>query len=146
MNTLSKKQVLALFLGTASAAPLDIYKALGPNTPLTLAPVTDSTTAQKVNSGSGCTAEGGCAAEGESCARITTSATPAVDPVDACLQEEWCGSYGKDAGATFAATCWTKVAVGETAVAPTGPTDITADLAAIESLITKTTVTWDNEA
>jgi len=49
-------------------------------------------------------------------------------------------------GAQFAATCWTKVAQGETLVAPTTPTDITADLAAIESLITKTTVSWDSEA
>lgn len=150
MNTLSKKQVIALFLGTASAAPLDIFKAVGNPDSTTLDG--DSTFPLAASSGSACDGQGGCAADGESCARLQSAPSAAQttlgqagDSADGCILEEWCGAAGKDAGLPFAATCWTKVAVGETAVAPTSPADVTQNFADLEGLLTKTTINFDSD-
>jgi hypothetical protein len=52
---------------------------------------------------------------------------------------------GRTGGVAFGINCWTAVAVGDTPTAPTDIADLAADLAAIESVITKTTVNWDKE-
>jgi len=56
-----------------------------------------------------------------------------------------CGSLGKTATVPFFVQCWTEVATGETAVAP-AVVDTTAYLAAVEGLITKTIVNWNEKA
>lgn len=93
------------------------------------------------SSGAACNALGGCDAAGEKCGRAqladgTTS--------DACIWEEWCGALGREANAFFGINCWTAVAEGETPTAPAN-VDLAANFAAVESLITKTTVNWDSE-
>jgi hypothetical protein len=88
MNTLSKTQVLALFLGTTSAAPIDILKALADTNQ-----VPAGQALMTASSGAACNALGGCDTAGEKCGRtsLVSGATS-----DACMWEEWCGALGRE--------------------------------------------------
>lgn len=107
---LTKTQVLALFLGAASAEG-ELAHINGPaSNPIS------GQTPTTASSGASCNALGGCDADGESCGRFQRATG---DPVDLCVNTDYvCGSLGRIASVAYSVQCWTAVAEGETASAP----------------------------
>jgi len=107
MNTLSKTQVIALFLGATSAQTvLDSLSAI------TVADtVPTDQTLWTANAGGECNALGGCDAASNKCANLELVG---ADTVTTCVYEDFCGAYGRVANAAFGVNCWTAVAEGET--------------------------------
>ena len=132
----SKTQVIALFLGLASAEG-EVGHINGPASTGT---VPTGQTLITASSGDECTALGGCGDPDESCGRFQRATG---DPVDLCVNTEYgCGQIGRIGGVAYSINCWTAVAEGETATAPAN-VDPAQYMTDIEDLITKTTYNWD---
>lgn len=109
MNTLTKTQVIAIFLGAASAQTVletisgitvaDTFLGDGDNVAWT------------ANAGGQCNALGGCDTEKNKCANLEMVG---ADTVTTCVYEDFCGAYGRIGNAAFGVNCWTEVAEGET--------------------------------
>merc|ERR1711971_906334 len=109
---LTKTQVLALFLGAASAEG-ELAHINGPSSADTSI---EGQTLITASSGADCNAVGGCDADGESCGRFQRATG---DPVDLCVNTDHvCGSLGRIASVAYSINCWTVVAGGETPAAP----------------------------
>jgi hypothetical protein len=132
----SKTQVIALFLGLASAEG-ELAHINGPSSSVTV-PAGQSTI--PASGGAACNAVGGCDADGESCGRFQRATG---DPVDLCVNtENGCGQLGRIGGVAYSINCWTAVAEGETPAAPAN-VDPAQYMIDVETLITKTTYNWD---
>jgi hypothetical protein len=114
MNTLTKTQVLALFLGTASAQFDTHIKVLNGITSVDTVP--ENQTLMPANSGVVCTGNADCVTEGEQCAAFLT--TDEAVPVSYCVNKGFCGWLGKMAGESFWVSCWADPAQGEVLVPP----------------------------
>jgi len=94
MNTLTKTQVLALFLGATSAADKTLKDLF--NGPTSTDTVPAEQTLRTASSGTECANNDGCG-EGEKCgkAQLATLAEGASQPAGLCLAEDMCGAMGK---------------------------------------------------
>jgi len=92
---LTKTQVLALFLGAASAEG-ELAHIYGPASTDT---IIEGQTPITASSGADCNAVGGCDADGESCGRFQRATG---DPVDLCVNTDHvCGSLGRIASVAY---------------------------------------------
>lgn len=148
MSNLTKTQILALFLGSASAN--NYIKELM-NGPSSAENVPADQTLTKVHSMTECSANTTCtgADADELCAKFqfaklkVDDVRPATASINRCIHKFSCGTMGivtqEDQsgtyGQSFYANCFADPAEGEPAVAP-GDVDVNAYLTAIKDLIT----------
>ena len=137
MQTLTKTQILALFLGSASADFITNMNALS-----NAESVPDDQTLKPANTGTECAGNAACTADGEKCMKIQFVT---ADAINLCMHEDWCGVMGKVEGDAFIGSCWETPAEGEVAAVPTDVSDVATFLAELEDLITKETVNFDND-
>jgi len=135
MQNITKAQVLALFLGSASAQTTILGLLNGPSE-LTTAPVGQTLTT--ANSGSACNSNEDCTEATESCGAFQRDG---VSTENLCVNTTYCGSLGRINNTPFALQCWATPESG-TPVAP-DTVDPAVYLAAIEDLITEEGVNWD---
>jgi hypothetical protein len=134
MNALSKAQILALFLGTTSAETVLGVLNGGSSTDTTPSGQTLIT----ASSGTACTSNADCTAEGEKCANAQVVGS---DATNFCMASNYCGSLGRVDGVNFSLQCWDTPAEG----AATAPAAVAPDtlMTALEGLITPNDVNWD---
>lgn len=139
MQKLTKTQVLALFLSSASAATLTPATLL--NGPSGADRVPEGQTLTTGMTATACSGNAECKTEGESCGYFQLKEG---DSSSLCVADAYCKAIGKLNGVTWSLTCWETPAEGVTATAP-ADVDTDAYLSQIESLITKDNVSWADD-
>lgn len=99
MNALSKAQIIALFLGTASAETVLGVINGGSSTDT----VPSGQTLITASSGTACSSNADCTAEGEKCANAQVVGS---DATNLCIAGNYCGSLGRVDGVNFSLQCW----------------------------------------
>lgn len=134
MNTLSKTQVIALFLGATAAQ--DVMDAINGGSSFDTVP--DDQGIYKSSSGTVCTSNADCTAAGEKCANLQQATEAAVNK---CINGNYCGSLGRVGGNAFSAQCW--VTPDEGSETEPAAVDPAALLSGLEGLITDDNTSWD---
>lgn len=139
MQKLTKSQVIALFLSTASAATLTPATLL--NGPSSADRVPADQTLTTAMSATECTGNASCTEDNESCGYFQMAEG---DSSNICVADAYCKAIGKLNGVAFSLSCWATPAEGVTATQP-ADVNVADYLAQIKDLITKPTVapTWD---
>lgn len=137
MQTLTKTQVLALFLSSASATQTILGVLNGPSN---AAIIPDTQTATTVNSGGACSSNADCTEANERCGAFQRTD---VTTENLCVGINWCGALGRINNVAFSVECWKTPSDGTTPVEP-ATVDPEAYLAAIEDLITEVNDNWDS--
>lgn len=126
MQQITKAQVLALFLGTASASTLTPATLLNGPSSADRIPTTEARgddyeqLPTPAMSAEACAGNAGCTADGEKCGYFQVDDRgDAEEHIDICVSALYCNSMGKLNGRKWNLQCWEDVADGATAARPT---------------------------